>query len=285
MGPVLVRDGVPVYRSNEGFTTSQLAPRGPRTAVGQRADGGVVLVTTDGRQPGLSVGHDELRARADARPLRRRSRHGARRGRLLDARVRRNGAELAVRRARARRLDRAHAPVLRRLRAAAARGRRLAERRRRRRDAEALVQDRPSVDRDGHADRSDGTVAFQESGAREPGTYDVAFPPLPPPPAPTRAAHRPSRSPPAEGRWTFTVSATDDQGSAVDDDAAVRCQLDARLAPRRADTRGRWTNGRTGRHSVVAGTGRPREGDDRDAGRHRRSHGHERDPPGRRRRR
>ena len=55
-GPILVRDGVPVYRSNEGFTTSQLAPRGPRTAVGQRADGGIVLLTTDGRQPGLSVG-------------------------------------------------------------------------------------------------------------------------------------------------------------------------------------------------------------------------------------
>ncbi|HET9438293.1 MAG TPA: phosphodiester glycosidase family protein, partial [Gaiellaceae bacterium] len=55
-GPALVRDGAPVYRSNEGFTTSQLVPRGPRTAVGQRADGGVVLLTTDGRQPGLSVG-------------------------------------------------------------------------------------------------------------------------------------------------------------------------------------------------------------------------------------
>src|SRR5262245_1960548 len=55
-GPILVRDGSPVYRSNEGFTTSQLAPRGPRTAVGQRADGGIILVTTDGRQPGFSVG-------------------------------------------------------------------------------------------------------------------------------------------------------------------------------------------------------------------------------------
>ena len=55
-GPVLVRDGVPVYRSNEAFTIAQLAPRGPRTAVGQRADGGIVFVTTDGRQPGFSVG-------------------------------------------------------------------------------------------------------------------------------------------------------------------------------------------------------------------------------------
>ncbi|HVR12397.1 MAG TPA: hypothetical protein VMS41_01350, partial [Gaiellaceae bacterium] len=30
-GPILVRDGVAVFRSNEAFTTSQLAPRGPRT--------------------------------------------------------------------------------------------------------------------------------------------------------------------------------------------------------------------------------------------------------------
>jgi hypothetical protein len=55
-GPMLVRDGVPVYRSNEAFTTSQLAPRGPRTAIGQRADGSVIFLTTDGRQPGFSVG-------------------------------------------------------------------------------------------------------------------------------------------------------------------------------------------------------------------------------------
>ena len=62
---------------------------------------------------------DELRARAGARPLRRRAWDGARRRRLVDARFRGNRAELAVRRTRARRLDRAHAPVLRRLRAAA----------------------------------------------------------------------------------------------------------------------------------------------------------------------
>ncbi|HLE98742.1 MAG TPA: phosphodiester glycosidase family protein, partial [Gaiellaceae bacterium] len=55
-GPLLVRDGKPVYRANETFTTRQLAPRGPRSAVGQRADGRILLVTTDGRQPGYSVG-------------------------------------------------------------------------------------------------------------------------------------------------------------------------------------------------------------------------------------
>lgn len=55
-GPLLVRNGVPVFRSGEDFANAQLLPRGPRTAVGQRADGTVVLVTVDGRQPGYSIG-------------------------------------------------------------------------------------------------------------------------------------------------------------------------------------------------------------------------------------
>jgi hypothetical protein len=55
-GPQIVRDGVPVYRAGEAFTSSQLAPRAPRTGIGQRADGSIVLVAVDGRQPGYSVG-------------------------------------------------------------------------------------------------------------------------------------------------------------------------------------------------------------------------------------
>ena len=39
-GPVLVRDGQPVFRSNEGFTADQLVPRQPRTAVGQTRTAG-----------------------------------------------------------------------------------------------------------------------------------------------------------------------------------------------------------------------------------------------------
>jgi hypothetical protein len=54
-GPVLVRDGKPVFRHFELFSPSQLA-RNPRTAVGQLADGRVVLVVVDGRQPGYSAG-------------------------------------------------------------------------------------------------------------------------------------------------------------------------------------------------------------------------------------
>ena len=55
-GPVVVRDGKPVYRSLEDFTTDQLTPRHPRTGVGQTADGRILLVAVDGRQPGYSTG-------------------------------------------------------------------------------------------------------------------------------------------------------------------------------------------------------------------------------------
>ncbi|MEX2211579.1 MAG: phosphodiester glycosidase family protein [Gaiellaceae bacterium] len=54
-GPVLVRDGKPVFRHFEGFTSAQLA-RNPRTGVGQLADGRILLVVVDGRQRGYSVG-------------------------------------------------------------------------------------------------------------------------------------------------------------------------------------------------------------------------------------
>jgi hypothetical protein len=55
-GPVLVRDGRPVFRANEVFTIEQLVPRQPRSAVGQTADGRIILATVDGRRPGYSVG-------------------------------------------------------------------------------------------------------------------------------------------------------------------------------------------------------------------------------------
>jgi exopolysaccharide biosynthesis protein/flagellar hook assembly protein FlgD len=55
-GPIIVRDGKPVFRANEEFTPNQITPRDPRTAIGQRADGRILLVAVDGRQPGYSVG-------------------------------------------------------------------------------------------------------------------------------------------------------------------------------------------------------------------------------------
>jgi len=55
-GPQIVRNGAPVFRAGESFTTNQLGQRAPRSAVGQASDGRVVLVAVDGRQPGYSVG-------------------------------------------------------------------------------------------------------------------------------------------------------------------------------------------------------------------------------------
>jgi hypothetical protein len=55
-GPVLVRNSKPVFRSLEDFTNDQVTERDPRAGVGQLADGRIVLVAVDGRQPGYSVG-------------------------------------------------------------------------------------------------------------------------------------------------------------------------------------------------------------------------------------
>jgi len=55
-GPAIVRDGKPVFRSFESFTPEQLVFRSSRSGVGQTADGRVVLVVADGRQPGYSAG-------------------------------------------------------------------------------------------------------------------------------------------------------------------------------------------------------------------------------------
>lgn len=217
-GPLLVRDGAPVYRANEAFTTSQLAPRGPRTAVGQRADGGVLLVTTDGRQPGYSVGMTNFEL---AQTL---VRLGAVRGMALDGggsatlafegtvlNSPSDGKERAVSTALMLQYFGAYAPP----------------------PAEEVV----SPNGDGVAEEQslsfkivrpstvtvtltapDGTVGAQEAGGREPGTYEVAFPPLAPPTAPPPEGQPepvPTEPlPPAEGRWTLSIAATDDQGLA-----------------------------------------------------------------------
>jgi large repetitive protein len=55
-GPVLVRNGKAVFRSLEDFTNDQVGSRTARAAVGQRADGSILLVTVDGGRPGYSVG-------------------------------------------------------------------------------------------------------------------------------------------------------------------------------------------------------------------------------------
>jgi exopolysaccharide biosynthesis protein len=267
-GPLLVRDGAPVYRANEGFQTSQLAPRGPRTAVGQRADGGVVFLTTDGRQPGFSVGMTNFEL---AQAL---VRYGAVRGMGLDGggsstlafegavlNSPSDGSERPISTALMLQYYGVYAPP----------------------PLEAVV----SPNGDGVAEEQklsfkivrpstvtatltgpDGSIAWQEAVAKEPGTYHVAFPPVPlpqppppegqPPPVPTEPQL------PAEGRWTFTVSATDDQGlgSATTRRFAVNSTLASlTVAPARVVVRKtggtasiRWTQARAARVKVTIET-------------------------------
>jgi hypothetical protein len=55
-GPVIVRNGKPVFRSFETFESEQLVFRTARSAVGQTADGRIVFLVADGKQPGYSTG-------------------------------------------------------------------------------------------------------------------------------------------------------------------------------------------------------------------------------------
>lgn len=55
-GPLLVRNGRAVFRTIEDFTSDQVTRRDPRAAIGQLADGRIVLVAVDGGRPGYSVG-------------------------------------------------------------------------------------------------------------------------------------------------------------------------------------------------------------------------------------
>jgi phosphodiester glycosidase len=218
-GPVLVKEGVPVFRANEAFTTAQLAPRHPRTAVGQLADGRIVMVVVDGRQAGYSVGMTTFEM---AQTM---IRFGAMRAMQLDgggsSTIAFDGTVLN------RPSDGRERPISTALMLMYS----------------GVYSSPPAVsvqspNGDGVAEEQllgfkivrpstvtatltapGGTVAFQETGPREPGMYQVPFPPAPAPPAPPpdgQPAPEPPPSveplPPAEGRWTLTVSATDDQG-------------------------------------------------------------------------
>jgi phosphodiester glycosidase/flagellar hook capping protein FlgD len=58
-GPLLVRDGQPIVSTDEAFTAAHVTNRHPRTAVGQLADGRVIMVVADGRSSasaGLTMG-------------------------------------------------------------------------------------------------------------------------------------------------------------------------------------------------------------------------------------
>lgn len=55
-GPVLLQAGRPVFDAGEEFAAVDLGQRQARSAVGQRADGAIVLVTVDAGRPGYSTG-------------------------------------------------------------------------------------------------------------------------------------------------------------------------------------------------------------------------------------
>ena len=214
-GPVLIRDGAPVFRANEAFTTAQLVPRNPRTALGQLADGRILLVVVDGRQSGYSIGMTNFEMAQTMMRL------GAVRAMALDgggsATLAFDGTVLNSP------SDGKERPVSTALMLTYT----------------GVYSPPPAVtvvspNGDGVDEQQklgykivrlstvtatlrapDGTVAFEESAVREPGSYAVAFPPpppVPPPPAPGEPPPPPAEPVPlAEGRWTLTVSATDDQ--------------------------------------------------------------------------
>lgn len=202
-GPQIVRDGAPVFRAGEAFTSTQLGQRAPRSAVGQRADGRVLLVAVDGRQPGYSVGLTNFEL---AQAL---VRLGAVTGMALD------GGGSTTMAFDGKLLSRPSGPTERAI-------------------ASALMfqytgiflpEPAPLVSPDGDGvddkqalsyrvarpstatvtlTRPDGTAASTDSGTREPGSYDVAFPPSQT--EGTQAASVP------EGRWTLKAQAVDDVG-------------------------------------------------------------------------
>ena len=205
-GPVIVRNGAPVFRALEAFEATQLLPRNPRTAVGQLPDGRILLVVTDGRRAGYSVGMTNFEL---AQTL---VRLGAVTASALDAggsstlafdgqvlnRPSDPGGERAVSTSLQLMYYGVYAPPAVAVVSPNADGvdetQRLAYK---------VVRSSNVVVR---LTAPDGSVAFAETVARTPGVHPVAFPPVPPggdPAAPPA---------PAEGRWRLDVSATDDLG-------------------------------------------------------------------------
>ena len=55
-GPLLVKNGKPIFHAGESFAPRQLNGRQPRCAIGQLADGRIVLVGVEGTKPAYSIG-------------------------------------------------------------------------------------------------------------------------------------------------------------------------------------------------------------------------------------
>ena len=205
-GPVLVREGGPVFRAQEAFTSTQLAPRNPRTAVGQLRDGRILMLVVDGRRPGYSVGMTNFELAQtlvrlgavtgsafdgggsttmafDGKLLNRPSDPGGERPTSTGLQLMYYGV-----------YSPAPEPVI------SPNGDRVAERQRQL----SYKVVRPSSVTATLVGPGD-VPAFSETVTRQPGTFPVAFPPAPADPTAEPAV-------PAEGRWRLEVSATDDIG-------------------------------------------------------------------------
>ncbi|HKN64438.1 MAG TPA: FlgD immunoglobulin-like domain containing protein, partial [Gaiellaceae bacterium] len=55
-GPLLVRDGKPIFHTGESFASRQLNGRQARGAIGRLPDGRIVLVSVEGTKPSYSIG-------------------------------------------------------------------------------------------------------------------------------------------------------------------------------------------------------------------------------------
>jgi hypothetical protein len=213
-GPQIVRDGAPIFRAGEIFTTSQLGPRAPRSAVGQLANGRMILVTVDGRQPGYSIGMTNFEL---AQAL---VRLGAVTGMALDSG---GSATMAFDGTLLNRPSEPERPISTALLF---------------RYTGVFVQPAVAVvspDGDGVGDkqslrykivrpstvevkllRPDGTVGYEASVTRQPGRYAVPFPPVAPVtpvvPSPASRGVAARSAGPAQGRWRLTIIATDDIG-------------------------------------------------------------------------
>ena len=234
-GPVIVRNSRPVFRALEAFEPSQLVPRNPRTAVGQLANGRVIMVATDGRRPGYSVGMTNFEL---AQTL---VRLGAVTGSAFDAggsttvafegELLNRPSDPSGERAVSTSLQLMYYGTVARLERAVVspNGDGIDE-------TQQLTYKvvRPSAVT-ATLTAPGGQVAFTETVVREPGTYAVAFPPAPADPNVPPAA-------PAEGRWQLDVSAADDIGrtSKTTERFTVNNTLgDVKLARRKITVRAR----------------------------------------------
>jgi hypothetical protein len=243
-GPALVQDGRPVFQAGEAFAAAQLVPRAPRSAVGQQADGRLVFVAVDGRERGYSVGLTNFELAQTMMRL------GAVRAMALDSggstTLAFDGSLLN------KPSDGRERPIATALMLLYS----------------GVYAAPPSLDvvspnGDGVDDsqrlsyrlvrpstvtlRLEGpgrAIALQRTTTQQPGAYSVTFP------AVVSASGAAAL---ADGRWTFSVSATDDEG--VASSATRGFRLDSTLGFLRVSGRGRmaritWRQSRPARVSV-----------------------------------